>query len=458
MAAAQSWSSRGQSHSSGGPPTIEWVPIGSLRPNPKNARTHSKKQIALIKASIETFGQIKPVVIDDNDTILAGHGFVQAARLTGLTQVSVIRFSHLTETQKRAYLIADNKIAEQAGWDREMLAIELGELIDLLPAEDLEVSLTGFEIGEVDLLLAEMAASRIEREDALPSLPQNAISRQGDLWLLGKHHLSCGDARKSDSFARLMKGALATAVFCDPPYNVRVRSIGGRGKIRHREFAFASGEMRPAQFRRFLCETLSNGIRVSTESAVHYVCIDWRHVSDLIDVGRELYDTMLNLVVWNKTNAGQGSFYRSQHELIAVFRTGSHPHRNNVELGRFGRNRSNVWTYAGANTFGNDRMATLAVHPTVKPTALVADALLDCTAPGDVVLDQFAGAGTTILAAERIGRIAYCLEYEPQYVDVAIMRWQQLTKLEATLEGDGGSFEEVGQARAKSATRSRDNP
>ena len=232
----------------------------------------------------------------------------------------------------------------------------------------------------------------------------------------------------------------------------------GAEKFGTGEFAFASGEMRPAQFRRFLCETLSNGIRVSTESAVHYVCIDWRHVSDLIDVGRELYDTMLNLVVWNKTNAGQGSFYRSQHELIAVFRTGSHPHRNNVELGRFGRNRSNVWTYAGANTFGNDRMATLAVHPTVKPTALVADALLDCTAPGDMVLDQFAGSGTTILAAERIGRIAYCLEYEPQYVDVAIMRWQQLTKLEATLESDGGSFEEVGRARAKSATRSRDNP
>jgi DNA modification methylase len=186
--------------------------------------------------------------------------------------------------------------------------------------------------------------------------------------------------------------------------------------------------------------------------------MDWRHISDLIDVGRELYDTMLNLVVWNKTNAGQGSFYRSQHELIGVFRTGGHPHRNNIELGRFGRNRSNVWTYAGANTFSNDRMAALAVHPTVKPTALVADALLDCTARGDVVLDQFAGSGTTILAAEKVGRIAYCLEYEPRYVDVAIMRWQKLTKLEATLEGDGRTFEEIGQARAKSTNQLQDNP
>jgi DNA modification methylase len=158
---------------------------------------------------------------------------------------------------------------------------------------------------------------------------------------------------------------------------------------------------------------------------------------------------MLNLVVWNKTNAGQGSFYRSQHELIGVFRVGDHSHKNNIDLGRFGRNRSNVWTYAGANTFGRGRMEALAAHPTVKPTALVADALLDCTARGDAVLDQFAGSGTIFLAAEKVGRIAYGLEIEPRYVDVAIMRWQQLTKLEATLEDDGRSFEEISQARAR---------
>jgi DNA modification methylase len=429
---------------------VEQIPIGRLRPNPRNSRTHSKKQIKLIAASIRQFGFLNPIIVDEAKTVLAGHGRLEAARFEGLTHVPTICLDHLTALQKRAYLIADNRIAEQAGWNREMLAIELGELIDLLPAEDLEVSLTGFEIPEVDLLLADMASPRSEPEDVLPPLPQIATARLGDVWLLGKHRLSCGDARKSDSFARLMKGALAAAVFCDPPYNVRVRSIGGRGKNRHPEFAFASGEMRPAQFRRFLCETLSNGIRVSTEAAVHYVCMDWRHVGDLIDVGRELYDTMLNLVVWNKTNAGQGSFYRSQHELIGVFRTGGHPHRNNVELGRFGRNRSNVWTCAGANTFGNDRMAALAVHPTVKPTALVADALLDCTARGDVVLDQFAGSGTIFLAAEKVGRVAYGLEIEPRYVDVAITRWQQLTKLEATLEGNGRTFEEIKEARANS--------
>ena len=224
---------------------------------------------------------------------------------------------------------------------------------------------------------------------------------------------------------------------------MKVSSIGGRGRVQHPEFAFASGEMSQMQFRKFLTVTLGNGVDVSVDGAVHYVFIDWRHVGDLIDVGHELYGAMVNLVVWNKSNAGQGSFYRSQHELIGVFRVGDHPNRNNVELGQFGRNRSNVWTYAGVNTFGRGRMEALTSHPTVKPVALVADALLDCTARGDVVLDQFAGSGTTFMAADKVGRIGFGIEYEPAYVDVAIKRWQKATNLEATLADDGQSFEEV---------------
>ena len=285
----------------------------------------------------------------------------------------------------------------------------------------------------------------------MPPLQQRAATQPGDLWSLGKHWLLCADARKPGNFDRLMKGVSASAVFCDPPYNVRVREIGGRGRIRHSEFAFASGEMRPAQYRQFLCEALGNGVQVSAPGAIHYVCIDWRHVVDLIEVGKELFGDMLNLVVWNKTNAGQGSFYRSQHELIGVFRVGAGPHRNNVELGRFGRNRSNVWTYPGVNTFARGRMEALATHPTTKPVALVADALLDSTAKGEVVLDQFAGSGTTILAAEKAGRIAYALELEPRFVDAAIGRWQQMTKLEATLAGDGRTFEEIATARVGAA-------
>jgi DNA modification methylase len=390
------------------------------------------------------------VIVDEDNTVLAGHGRLEAARLEGLTQVPTVCFDHLTAAQKRAFLIADNRIAEQAGWNREMLAIELGELVDLLPIEGLDVSVTGFETSEIDLLLADMAASRNEPPEAIPPPPRNAVTERGDLWLLGKHRLLCGDAQQPKQFARLMDGAQAAAVFCDPPYNLRVSSIGGRGRIRHPEFAFGSGEMQPAQFQGFLSKILGNGIRVSANGATHFVCIDWRHIVDLITVGRKHYGDMLNLVVWNKSNAGQGSFYRSQHELIGVFRVGERPHKNNIELGRFGRNRSNVWTYAGVNTFGRGRMEALAAHPTVKPTALVADAILDCTARGDAVLDQCSGSGTIFLAADKVGRVAYGLEIEPRYVDVAIQRWQQLTKLEATLEGDGRSFEEIKQARAKS--------
>ena len=423
-------------------PRIEMLPTGSLRRNPRNARTHSKKQIERIVSSIRRLGFLNPILVDDDNLILAGHGRLAASLLLGLKHIPVIRFFHLTNAQKRAYLIADNKLAEQAGWDREMLAIELGELVDLLPVEGLDVSLTGFEVAEIDLLLADMNP-KPEPEDILPAIPSKAVTRCGDLWQLEKHRILCGDSRDAAAVTRLMNGTEAAAVFCDPPFNVRVSSIGGRGRVRHREFAFASGEMSPKQFRAFLTETLGNGVRVSTEGAVHFVCMDWRHIADLIEVGHDLYDAMLNLVVWNKTNAGQGSFYRSQHELIAVFRVGGRAHRNNVELGRFGRNRSNVWTYAGVNTFGRDRAKALASHPTVKPVALVADALLDCTARGHVVLDQFVGSGTTILAAEKIGRVGCGIEYEPTYVDVAIARWQEHTKLEATLVDDGRTFAEI---------------
>ena len=427
---------------------IERVPVGDLRANPRNARAHSKKQIRQIADSISRFGFLNPLIVDDAGLVLAGHGRLNAARLLGMATVPVLRFAHLSPAQKRAYVLADNRIAEQAGWDRELLALELGELVDLLPTEGLDVTLTGFDAAEVDLLLTDMAASRNDPEDALPPLPRRATSQSGDLWALGKHRLLCGDARSQADVSRLMDGGAAAAVFTDPPYNLRVAAIGGRGRVRHPEFAFASGEMTSEQFRRFLAETLANAVRASAAGAVHYVCMDWRHVDALIAVGGELYGDMLNLVVWNKAAAGQGSFYRSQHELIAVFRVGHEPHRNNIELGRFGRNRSNVWTYPGVNAFGNGRMEALAAHPTVKPVALVADALLDCTLRGDLALDLFAGSGTTILAAEKVGRVAYALECEPRYIDVAIQRWQRSTKRDAILIGDGRPFGDIVDARA----------
>ena len=318
-----------------------------------------------------------------------------------------------------------------------------------MPPERIDISTTGFEVAEIDSLLTDVGPSRPAPEDVLPPLRKAPVTQRGDLWLMGRHRLLCGDARDRDDIYRVMGGAQAAAVFCDPPYNVRVRSIGGRGRVRHPEFAFASGEMSTDEFRSFLAQTLRLAVEASFDGAVHYVCIDWRHVADLIEVAGGVYGEVLNIVVWVKTNAGQGSFYRSQHELVGVFRVGDQAHRNNVELGRFGRNRSNVWTYAGVNTFGKGRMDALAAHPTVKPVALVAEALLDCTARGDLVLDPFMGSGTTILAAEKVARAAAGVEYEPRYIDVAVERWQRMTKLEAVLAGDGRSFEEIGAARAK---------
>ena len=440
---------RAQEANAGHPWPMEMLPPRSLKPARRNARTHSKKQVRQIADSMVRFGVINPLIADDHGRIVAGHARAEAAKLLGLKQIPVIRLSHLNETEIRAYALADNALGDKSGWDHDLLSIELSELADLLPAEGMDISLTGFEAPEIDLLLADMVASAPAPEDTLPALTATPITRHGDLWQLGKHRLLCGDAREPGDFARLMDGKSAAAVFCDPPFNVKVSSIGGRGRVRHPEFAFASGEMSQPQFKKFLIVTLGNGVDASADGALHYVFMDWRHISDLIDVGRELYGTMLNLVVWNKSNAGQGSLYRSQHELIGVFRVGDHPNRNNIELGRFGRNRSNVWTYAGVNTFGRGRMEALTSHPTVKPVALVADALLDCTARGDVVLDQFAGSGTIFIAADKVGRIGFGIEYEPSYVDVAIKRWQKATKLEATLADDGRSFEEVGTARSK---------
>ena len=429
-------------------PNLEWLSVAVLQTNPRNARTHSKRQLAKLATSLTTFGFTNPIVIDENNMILAGHGRAQVARDEGWPKVPTVRLDRLTDAQKRAFVIADNKIAEEAGWDRELLALELGELIDLLPIDDLDISLTGFEAAEIDLMIADMADAKGAPEDVLPDpAVGDPVTQHGDLWLLGKHRLLCGDARDRQQLERLMKGVKADAVFCDPPFNLRIGSLVGRGRVKHAEFACASGEMSDAEFQRFLETTLGHAAAVSKEGAVHFVVMDWRHVADLIEVGRSLYGEMLNLVVWNKSNAGQGSFYRSQHELIAVFRIGLVGHQNNVRLGAFGRNRSNVWTYAGCNSFGAGRMEALSSHPTVKPVALVADALLDCTTRGAAVLDHFMGSGTTLIAAQKVGRRSFGMEFEPGYVDLAVRRWETITKLEAVLEGDGRTFEDIDSAR-----------
>jgi DNA modification methylase len=421
-------------HPLGAPPQVHLEPLRNLKPSTSNARTHSKKQVNQIANSIVAFGWTYPMLIDEHGSIIAGVGRYLAAQQLGLKKVPIIVMRGLSAVEKRALALADNKIAANSGWNRAVLAAELGELATLLPECNLDLEITGFEPAEVDALVADFGDSERDPADEIPTIEAIAVSRNDDVWALGDHRLVCGDATNAIHAGALMGRERAAMVFADPPYNVQVASVVGRGKIKHREFGSASGEMSRDEFTRFLENTFSLAAHYSHEGSIHYVCIDWRHLTEILAAGEEIYSELKNLVVWAKTNAGQGSFYRSQHELILVFKNGDAPHQNNIELGRHGRSRSNVWSYAGVNSFRAGRLDELTIHPTVKPVALVADAMRDCSRRGDIILDPFMGSGTTILAAERVGRRGYGLEIDPLYVDAAIRRWQDFTKRDAILK------------------------
>ncbi len=429
---------------------IEPRSIDSLKLRRNNPRTHSEKQIRQIADSIETFGFTNPVLIDASDTVIAGHGRVRAAKRLGIEQVPTVRLEHFSPEQVRAYVIADNRLAECAGWDRDLLAMEIQELAEIDLDFDLEVM--GFETGELDLLMGGAAAEQgVDPADAEPDGEPDGptVSRVGDLWEIGRHRLLCGDSLEGGSYDRLMTGKKAQLVFVDPPYNVRIDGhVSGLGQARHGEFRMASGEMSEAEFTGFLKTALAHHAAHSVDGALHFVCMDWRHGAELLAASRDIYAEYKNLCVWAKTNAGMGSLYRSQHELVHVFKVGTAPHTNNIELGRYGRTRSNVWRYAGVNSFGSERDEALAMHPTVKPVRLVADAILDCSRRGDRVLDGFVGSGTTLLAAERTGRIGYGLEIEPSYVDAATRRLAEHAGLEAVHAETRRTFAEVAEARA----------
>jgi DNA modification methylase len=380
---------------------IKASPAAILKSNRRNPRKHSPKQLRQIADSIVTFGWTNPIIIDENNNVLAGHGRLAAAKMLGLDHVPTICINDMTEAQKRAYALADNKLAENAAWDDDLLALELTALIKMDPEFDLTA--TGFEMGEIDLRVgndtddegADEADNVPELEDGSP-----AVTRPGDLWQVGEHRILCSDARQPSSFETLMGSELADMVFTDPPYNVPVHGhASGLGSVTHREFAEASGEMTDAEYEAFLVQTLTLLAAFSRSGAIHFVCSGWHHFLQLLKAGAIAYDELKNICVWVKTNGGMGSLYRSQHELITVYKKGSRSHVNNVELGRLGRNRSNVWTYAGTNSFGSKRDEALQMHPTVKPIRLVQDAILDCSNRGDIVLDAFLGSGTTIVAA-----------------------------------------------------------
>jgi DNA modification methylase len=432
---------------------VESVSLDKLRPNGRNARTHSKKQIRQIAESIKRFGWTYPILADEQGNILAGHGRFKAAETLGRREVPVITIAGLSDTEKRALGLADNKIAENAGWDRAVLATELGELATLLPECNLDLEITGFEPAEIDGLMGDLVDREDDPADEMPAVVGEPVSRIGDKWHLGQHRLLCGDATKEADVGNLMGRRRAAMLFADPPYNVRIASVQGRGKIRHREFVSASGEMSRPQYTRFLAGFLELAAKHSADGSIHFVCMDWRHTIEIVTAGEEVFGRPKNLIVWNKTNAGQGTFYRSQHELVFVFKNGDASHVNNFELGQHGRRRSNIWVYAGVNTFRKGRLDDLSTHPTVKPVAMVADAMRDCSRRGDIVLDPFMGSGTTIMAAERVGRRGYGLELDPLYVDAAVRRWQAFTKRDAVLRATGQTFDEVAISRSSKQAR-----
>lgn len=404
-------------------------PASQLMANPNAVRVHSKRQLDKLSRSIEVSGALSPVIIDDLYMILAGHGRVEVIQRTGTANVPVVQVFGLSEAQKRQFLLSDNRIGEDGRLDREKLAGQIPGLTTILKEAGLELTDTGFEVAEIDEIIVDFEDDGADPDDAFDAtlLEESPFLEKGDLIQLGNHYLAVADARDAVMIDRLMRGQKAQAVFVDVPYNVKIAGIVGRGRIQHAEFAFASGEMTRPQYVEFLLTSLGNAARVSEPGAVHFVCIDWKHVADLIEASEKVYGAYLNLVVWNKTNAGQGGLYRSQHELIGVFRVGHQPHADNVQNGRFGRNRSNVWTYPGVNTFRAGRMDDLSLHPTVKPIQLVADALKDVTRPGAIVLDTFVGSGSTILAGEKFGRHVRAIEIEPRYAQLACRRWERLT-------------------------------
>lgn len=423
--------------------TVVYTSLDTLTEYPNNPRQHDTKQLIKIQNSIEKFGFINPILVDEHNEIIAGHARLAAARLANLPQVPVIRLEHLSTAQKKAYRIADNKLAELGTWSVENLQLEFQELekLDL----DFSLGITGFDMGDIDLILEGKEAKADPKANNIPFIPDNeVVTREGDIWILGEHRIICGNSLQKETLSQLMEDKKADMVFTDPPYNVKINGhVCGAGNVQHKEFKFASGEMTIEEFTQFLKTSFELLCMFSKDGSLHYICMDWRHIKEIITAA-EVYDQFKNLCVWRKDNAGMGSFYRSQHELIFMFKHGKEPHINNVELGIHGRYRTNVWNYAGVNTPSTENAEKRAMHPTVKPVELIKDAILDASNRGGVVLDIFLGSGSTLIAAEKAGRLCYGVELEPKYVDTAIRRYESLgEKRSAVHMGSGTTYQEL---------------
>mgnify|MGYP002623699536 FL=1 len=405
--------------------SVTEIDINKIKPYKNNPKSHNKKQISQIMDSIKEFGFINPILIDENSEIIAGHGRYLAAQAMNMTNIPAIVLSHLSSVQKRMYRIADNKLTELGKWSPELLEIEFKELSVLNTSIDLEI--TGFETEEIDKFILSGNKQSDPKEEKVPML-SDADKRcsNGDIWQLGRHFLICGDALKSETYATLLGNNRAQMILTDPPFNDSVADIGSMGKIKHDEFAMASGEMSSDEFTKFLMTFMQHAKNYSVDGSLHYLFMDWRHVLEISTAAAKIYDELKNICIWVKNNGGMGSLYRSQHELCFIYKNGKEPHINNINLGAHGNYRTNVWQYAGANGSAEGR-ENLKLHPTVKPVSMLKDAILDVTKRGDIVLDCFLGSGSTMIACEQVGRTCYGIELEPKYCDVTIKRYEQLT-------------------------------
>lgn len=413
--------------------SITQFDVNSLTPHPDNPRVHSKAQIKQIANSIQSFGFKIPILVDRNHQIIAGHGRVEAAKLLNMAAVPAVVANDLTSIQSRALMIADNKLTENAQWDTQLLANNFQILNDLDLNFDLDV--TGFDYGEIEQLLI-LDEPALENQESLldidASLP--AVSQLGDIWQLGKHRIVCGNSLNSDSYKTLLGEQTAQLVFSDPPYNLPSSTIGKVCEKQHGNFQFASGEMSQEAFIEFLTTVFSHCRDFSNDGSIHYHCMDWRHLQDIITAGLSTYDELKNICVWVKDRAGMGSFYRSQHEMVMVFKKGGATHQNHFKLGQNGRYRTNVWSYPAVRMVddtGSDSQDALSIHPTVKPVAMIMDALQDCSRQHENILDPFLGSGSTLIACEKTKRCCYGIEIEPKYINATIRRWQAMTGLDA---------------------------
>lgn len=414
------------------------VPAAGLVHLGREVRKHPPAQLRKVARNLEEFGFVLPILIDENRRVVHGWSLVLAARFLGLPEIPAVTVTDLSEVQLRTLRLALNRLGEDAKWDQKELGLEFSELFEIDSTFDL--TLTGFEMGEIDFAIDDLAG---DEEDELPEINEAAepVTKPDDVWLVGDHRIICGNSLEEPTYRRLLGEDVAAMVFTDPPYGVAIEGhASGLGRVKHENFVMGGAEMSSTELTHFFAKALQLGAHFSIDGSIHFVCMDWRHQIEILIAGKAVFDELKNLCVWRKSNAGMGSLYRSQHEFVYVFKKGKAPHINNVELGKHGRHRSNIWDYPSQNALNGTAKSKLNLHPTVKPVGLVADAIRDCSNRGSIVLDMFGGAGTTVIAAEKTGRRARLIEIEPRYVDVTVRRWQRLTGKSAVHADTGKVF------------------